>query len=284
MTGMTLVGTLPWTRAARTLTLLAAVVLAVGACTGEEPGSPDPDVPPAAVADTVPGKAPVPAERCHASGNVPAVKVVLTTSDGTHLAGVRFGSGPRGVLLLPQRDADLCPWWDWATTLVTAGFHVLAIDMRGTGFSEDGPTRDYTIDAMAGIAELKKAGAARVVVMGASQGAATAIVTAGRAPDQVAGVVALSYPDDNLDVTAASGPDPHTPKQAAPLVTAPMLIAFAAGDREADGTDAERLLASSRAADKQLVGRPGVSHGWDMLTVGADDVRPAVRGFLDSYA
>jgi hypothetical protein len=63
-----------------------------------------------------------------------------------------------------------------------------------------------------------------------------------------------------------------------------MLIAFAAGDREADGTDAERLLASSRAADKQLVGRPGVSHGWDMLTVGADDVRPAVRGFLDSYA
>jgi pimeloyl-ACP methyl ester carboxylesterase len=282
---MTRLGTLPRTRA-RAVAVLATVVLAVGAACSDDPPSspPDPDVPPAAVADTMPGKAPVPAQRCRASGNVPAVKVVLTTSDGVHLAGVRFGSGPRGVLLLPQRGADLCPWWDYATGLVNAGFHVLAIDMRGTGYSEDGETRDYTQDALAGLAELKRAGAARVVVMGASQGAATAIVTAGRVPDQVAGVVALSYPDGDLDVTAAAGPEPHTPRQAAPLITAPILIAFAADDRETDGSDAEKLLGSSRAVDKQLVGRPGVSHGWDLLKVGPDDVRPAVRAFLDSYA
>jgi len=254
------------------------------ACTDDRPPSNDPDVVAPGLADTVPGKAPLPAQRCGKSGNAPAVKTVLTTSDGIHLAGVRFGSGARGVLLLPQRDIDFCPWWDYASELVTAGFHVLAIDMRNSGQSETSDKADYTADAAAGVAELKRAGASRVVLIGASQGGAVALVTAARLADQVAGVVALSYPDDALDVTGGTGADPNTPAEAAPLISTPLMLCFTSGDRLATKAKPQQLVEQSPATAKELVGRSGVSHGWDMLKVGSDDVRPDVLRFLQSYA
>ena len=274
---MTRLGTLP-----RVLLAAVATLALATACT-DDPAEPiNPDRVPENVADTVAGSAPAPAERCHKSGNTPAAKVVVTTEDQVHLAGVRFGSGTHGVLLLPQRGADLCPWWDYAHELSMAGFHVLAIDSRGTGYSEEGTVVDYTADAAAGVAELKKAGAERVVIIGASVGGATALVTAGRIPDQVAGVVALSYPDDTLDVTGGGGSGPKTPADAAPLITAPVLIAYTTGDPQAAKPDA--LIGTLNGPEKQLVGRPGVSHGWDMLRLGDDDVRPDVLAFLQSYA
>jgi pimeloyl-ACP methyl ester carboxylesterase len=285
MASMTRLGTLPRRSRAIGLAIVAALLLVGGAaCTDDRPQSSDPDVPPPGLADTLPGKAPLPAQRCGKSGNAPATKVVLTTADGVHLAGVRFGGGARGVLLLPQRDVDFCPWWDYASELVTAGFHVLAIDLRNTGQSEAGDKADYTADAAAGVSELKRAGAAKVVLIGASQGGAVALVTAARLPDQVAGVVALSYPDDGLDVTDGTGADPHTPAQAAPKITSPMMLCFTSGDRQAAAAKPQRLAATSPAAVKELVGRSGVSHGWDMLKLGPDDVRPDLLRFLQSYA
>jgi pimeloyl-ACP methyl ester carboxylesterase len=285
MSSMTRLGTLP--RHARTfgIAIAAALVLAGGAaCTEDRPQPVDPDAVAPAVADSLPGKAPLPAQRCGKSGNAPAVKVVLTTSDGVHLAGVRFGSGARGVLLLPQRDIDFCPWWDYASELVLAGFHVLAIDMRNSGQSETSDKVDYTADAAAGVAELKKAGAAKVVLIGASQGGAVALVTAARMADQVAGVVALSYPDDAQDVTGGTGADPNTPAEAAPLISTPLMLCFTNGDQQATKAKPQQLAEQSPATAKELVGRPGVSHGWDMLKVGGDDVRPDVLRFLQSYA
>jgi len=277
-------GTLPhgWRGAGLGLFVAAAVLVLAAACTEETPQPINPDRVPDSVVDTVAGSAPAPAERCNKSGNTPAAKVVVTTEDQVHLAGVRFGSGTRGVVLLPQRGADLCPWWDYAHELSMAGFHVLAIDSRGTGYSEEGTVVDYTADAKAAVAELKRAGAERVVLMGASIGGATALVTAGRIPDEVAGVVALSYPDDSLDVTGGGGSGPKTPTEAAPLITAPVLIAYTTGDPQAAKPD--DLIAKLNGPEKQLVGRSGVSHGWDMLKLGDDDVRPDVLAFLQSYA
>jgi pimeloyl-ACP methyl ester carboxylesterase len=282
---MTRLGTLPRRARAAGIAITAALLLAGGAaCTDDRPQSNDPNVAAPGLADTVPGKAPQPAQRCGKSGNAPAVKVVLTTSDGVHLAGVRFGAGARGVLLLPQRDIDFCPWWDYASELVMAGFHVLAIDMRNSGQSETSDKADYTADAAAGVAELKKAGASRVVLVGASQGAAVALVTAARLADQVAGVVALSYPDDALDVTGGTGPDPNTPAEAAPLISTPLMLCFTVGDQQATKAKPQQLAERAPATAKELVGRSGVSHGWDMLKVGGDDVRPDVLRFLQSYA
>ena len=285
---MSRLGTLPPGRRPLRLALcLLAVVTLAGACTSSPPPAPtvprNPDAVAPDLAGTKPGKAPAPADRCHESGNEPAAKVVLTTSDKVHLAGVRFGTGAKGVLLLPQNGADLCPWWSYASELLNQGFLVLAIDLRGTGFSEVGTTKDYTADAAAGVAALKADGAKRVVIIGASLGAATALVTAGRIADQVAGIVSLSYPDDNLDVTGGTGKEPHTPIQAAGLITVPMMVCFTAGDK-LGAPRPEDIVDAAHTAVKQLVGRPGVSHGWDMLKVGDDDVRPDLLKFLKSYA
>jgi len=279
---MTYWGTLP-RRAALGLLAIATLV-AVSSCTGKSaPRNADPNAVDKTVADTIPGKAPIPNKRCNKSADTPAAKVVVTTRDGVHLSGVRFGAGARGVVLLPQKDADLCAWWDYAASLVTAGFHVLAIDMRGSGLSEDSTTKDYTADAEAAVSTLKRAGATKVVLMGASLGGATALVTAGRIPDEVAGVVALSYPDDNIDVTGGGGKGPRTPAEAAPLLTVPMMLCFTAGDPSIRAAKPQNLEAKAPTTTKQLVGRPGVSHGWDMLKIGEDDVRPDVLGFLQSY-
>jgi pimeloyl-ACP methyl ester carboxylesterase len=211
-------------------------------------------------------------------------KAVLTTGDGLHLAAARFGSGAKGVVLLPQRGADLCAWFDYASSLVTSGYHVLALDFRGVGFSDDSSTLDYTADALAGVTALKAAGAERVVLMGASIGAATALVTAGRSPQDVVGVVSLSYPDDRLDVTGGTGSAPRTPLEAAGLLRVPLLLCFATGDPSAARPDTLVAAATTGGARAELVGRPGVSHGWDMLKVGDDDVRPEVTAFLESVS
>jgi len=286
MASMNRLGTLPYRRRTAGFALAAILALFASACTDERtPQQPtDPNAVATGVADTLPGKAPAPAQRCGKSPQITPVKVVLTTSDGVHLAGARFGTGARGVLLLPQRDTDFCPWWDFATQLGLAGFQVLAIDQRNSGQSEDAEKADYTADAAAGIAELKRAGAARVVLVGASQGGAVALVTAGRTPNDVAGVVALSYPDDGLDVTGGTGDAPRTPAEAAPKINMPLMLCFTKGDQFAVKAKPQQLAAKSPSTAKELVGRSGVSHGWDMLRVGPDDVRTDVLRFLQSYA
>ncbi len=264
---------------------VGAMLALSAACTDDpSPRPADPDVVRSQATASKAGGAPSPAQRCRQSGNTTARKMVVTTADDVNLAGVAFGAGERGVLLLPQAGADLCRWWDYADELVRAGFHVLAIDLRGTGYSDAGPTADYTADATAAVGALKKDGAKRVVVVGASLGAATALVTAARIPDQVAGVVSLSYPDNAMDVTAGTGNGPRTPIEAAPRITAPVLICFTAEDRQATAAKPDELLAKIGSTAKQLVGRPGVSHGWDMLKLGNDDVRPDILSFLESYA
>ena len=97
----------------------------------------------------------------------------------------------------------------------------------------------------------------------------------------MAGVVSLSYPGD-LDVTGGAGTGPKTAAEAAPKITVPVLFAFASGDSNAENPQA--LAAAVTSPGTSLVGRPGVSHGWDMLKVGPDDVRPEVLAFLASYA
>jgi pimeloyl-ACP methyl ester carboxylesterase len=232
-----------------------------------------------------PGLAPQPSVRCNQSGNEPVAKVVVSTSDGVKLSGARFGSGPRGVVLLPQKGADFCAWWPFATELLRRGFQVLAIDMRRTGYSEDGTTLDYTADAVAAVASLHDSGATKVVLVGASQGANTALVTAGRIPDKITAVVALSFTDNGFDATGgAGGPGPRTPAEAAPLTTSAMMLCFTAGDPEVAKAKPQALYDAAGTKDRQLVGRAGVSHGWDMLKVGGDNVSDDVIAFIDAHA
>ena len=140
-----------------------------------------------------------------------AINVAFKAEDGTPLSGVTFGTGPHGVLLLPQRGSDLCGWWDYATELSGQGFQVASDRLAGYGLQRRGHRPNYMADAIGAVAQLRRTGAQKVVVVGASVGAATALVTAGRSPDQIAGVVSLSYPDETWTSPVGPAPAPHTP-------------------------------------------------------------------------
>jgi pimeloyl-ACP methyl ester carboxylesterase len=236
---------------------------------------------------SMPEQAPDPDQRC---GNTDdGEKVVLTADDGTKLAGARYGTGSRGVVLVPQRGSDLCGWSNFVPDLVEKGMQVLAIDPRCNGYSncpsDDGGNdvsgeRDYAADAGAAIAELHRAGAAKVAAMGASMGAATAFVAGGRYPDQVSAVVALSLFDSSYGVSRS---DIKSATDAAPHVTAPILICLATGDGSSiQQGPAEWLIDAAPAkAASSVVVREGSSHGWSMLT--DETVHAKVLDFLTKH-
>jgi pimeloyl-ACP methyl ester carboxylesterase len=234
----------------------------------------------------LPERAPSPAERCGFAGK--AEKVVLTTSDGVKLSGARLGEGAHGVVLLPQRDSDMCGWNSAVSRMVGAGLHVLAIDLRCAGYSDcdNGSddqldtTHDFAADAAAAIAELKRAGASKVVVMGASLGAASAVVAGGRFPDQVSGVVGLSVFQAGFNASGGARTDVTTPENAAPHITAPMLLVVATDDGSSIslGTAQALIDRGTAAAKGKVIAGRGSAHGWDLLR--GPDIDAEVLAFL----
>lgn len=288
LVGMALMEAFPRRTVTAILTCFAVVTLAGCGSSGAGSGE-------ATHAVSLPEQAPAPAERCgfQADGQGAANearKVVLTAADGVKIAGARLGSGSRGLVLLPQLGSDLCGWAVAMPSLLEAGLHVLAIDFRCAGYSEcDQPdnedqrdgTHDFAADAQAAIAELKRAGATKVAVMGASLGAAGAVVTAGRFPDQVSAVVGLSVFSATFNMSGSAGTEVEKAVDAAPHITAPMLLCVGDGDPSSiDGVGAQSLIDASLApkgASKVIV-RNGSTHGWDLLR--STEVSAQVIAFL----
>jgi dienelactone hydrolase len=275
-------GAFPRPRAHRATTVLLAcvtVLAALTACGTAEPSPP-------AAEPSLPEQAPDPGERCGFPD--PVQKVVLTTEDGVKLAAANIGTGAHGVVLLPQRGADMCGWSTAASRMVQAGQHVLAIDLRCTGYSDcdnssddqtDG-THDFAADAAAAIAALKRAGATKVVVMGASLGAATAVVAGGRFADQVSGVVGLSVFSTGFNASGNASTDISTPLKAGPRITAPTLLVVANGDGSciSAGTAQELIDAGTAKEKSKVVVRDGSTHGWDLMRI--EEVETEVLAFL----
>ncbi|WP_344079074.1 alpha/beta hydrolase [Luedemannella helvata] len=221
-----------------------------------------------------------------------ARKIVIPSTDGIELAGVEAGTGPRGLVLLHQSGADLCGWTPYVADLIAAGLHIVAIDFRCSGLSDCDPSLsgdpfymslDRAADAAAAVAYLRGAGATSVGVMGASLGAAVAVVTAGRFPDQVDAVVALSMFNASFNASGPTATDVRTPSDAAPRVRVPMLLAGAELDPDVlPPAEAKLFIAQSPArAKSKVVFRPDSgAHGWSMLGTLADTVQPEVLDFL----
>jgi len=262
--------------------VVAGVLLAgtLAACAG--PGQP---VQPPATDTSLPRSAPEPGERCPTDPR--GEKVVFAAEDGVALAGARYGTGTRGLVLVHQRGSDLCGWSDAVPDLVAAGLRVLAIDLRCNGYSDcpeadtgDETGRDYAGDVGAAVAELRRGGATTVGVMGASLGAATAFVAAGRYPDRIDAVVGLSIFSASESVsTAVVG----SASEAAARITAPVLICLSTGDAgSVQEGQADTLVAAGAAgAEGDVLVRPGSAHGWDLLR--SPDVRSRVRAFLQAH-
>ncbi len=171
-----------------------------------------------------------------------------------------LGTGPRGVLLAPQSDGDICQWLPEGRRLARAGYRVAMINW-------DIPYEDPVTNAAE---RLETLGATTIVLVGASQGGAYVLGLAARL--QPAGVVSLSgeasFGDlDNLSrIRAYAGP---------------LLLVGSEDDGYTPG-DATRNLARSHPGSEQVIVLPGATHGLALLT--DPTVSTAFDRFLARYA
>jgi pimeloyl-ACP methyl ester carboxylesterase len=227
-----------------------------------------------------------------AAGRLTTIKA----TDGVRLGAIQVGSGPRGVVLIPELGMEgKCGWWQYAASLAAHGFNVVAIDHRCKGDSDcpSGPA-GYTgsaasapaglmADIYGAVRTLRAAGAVKVALVGGSQGAAEALIAATRPQPGVTGVAALSA--DELTLPLATSPYPATAQAAAPALRLPVLMAVASADSYISGQDTQRLYASVGSRSKRLVVLGSeAGHGWDMVDADGPGLPPpAFAGTLTAF-
>lgn len=109
-------------------------------------------------------------------------RVEFTTTDNIKIVGDYYSPSEhsqRGVVLLHMMPADRKSWQGFAEKLCAAGYHVLAIDLRGHGESGGGDYHNFSDkdhqasieDVQGAVKYLEEQGVAEVVLGGASIGA-----------------------------------------------------------------------------------------------------------------
>jgi dienelactone hydrolase len=235
--------------------LVTCVAVGLSGC--REGSTPKPDAAAATAATTAS------ATRC-GPPDQPARALRLRTADGVGLDAIEAGSGPRGVALVPESGGlGGCGWWPYAVELAQHGFRVLLFDARCQSGS-DCPTTsdDGTADTAAAVEQLRRDGADRLAVLGASSGASQALAYAAHPAPGVRAVAALSADDI------------RTADQAAPAIRLPALLAVSTDDPYVRVDVTRQLFAAlgTPAADRTLDVLPaGSGHGWELT----EDQAPA---------
>jgi fermentation-respiration switch protein FrsA (DUF1100 family) len=170
----------------------------------------------------------------------------------THaLDAATSGSGQVGVVLAHQLDANLCQWADYADFLAGHHYRVLAFSFSGE-LGAGAPRDDDSVVAAA--RTLRRLGARRIVLMGASRGGAA--VLGAVAKTTADGLIALSPP------TSMETSDGFAGIRRSP---APLLIAVGQLD-SGFVTDALTLYKQAVAKHKTLIVKKGsAAHGVDLL-------------------
>lgn len=124
----------------------------------------------------------------------------FVTVDGARVHFQEFGdpSGPT-MILIHGYTASAYVWRDTAPMLASAGFHVIAIDLLGFGYSDKPRWFDYSITSQARMVArfMDRIGLGRAMIVGSSYGGA------------VAATIALDYPErvDKLVLVGAVSND-----------------------------------------------------------------------------
>jgi pimeloyl-ACP methyl ester carboxylesterase len=227
---------------------------------------------------TIPSTAPSPLHQRCLSPEERRGEVWFEAPDGARLSGVVLGQGRTGVVLAHQRWFNLCSWIPFARILVRQGFKVLAFDFRGFGASPPlagRAGRSLDLDVLAAADYLRRQGVERVVLVGSSMGATSALVVASEQPPAgmapIAGVVSISGPSRFYDMDAVA---------AVQHLRAPLLLIASSG--EGSYTPAARLLYhDARSHSKRLVLVPGTVHGIGLLQ--EPGVGPQIRQLVTTF-
>jgi pimeloyl-ACP methyl ester carboxylesterase len=207
-------------------------------------------------ATLVPASSSAPAHPC-----VQKDELWFRAGDGTKLVGHRFGGKRPGrrtaVVLAHMSDGDLCVWAPFARSLARQGIFAFPFDFRGHGFSEG--VLDHSraaVDVMAAVRAVRRLGARKVVVVGASLGGIAAIVAAPRIRPAVTGVVSVSGPAEIVGELNA--------RPSAPRLRVPTLYLVAEQDQNGPydfAADARALHDTTGTPEKRLEVVPGAQHG-----------------------
>ncbi len=114
--------------------------------------------------------------------------VKLKSADGTALGAIESGTGTKGVVLVHGEGKSAADWQSVAGRLAGNGFHVLAIDLRGSGTSPlsaaatDTDWARMPDDVVAAAAWLRGKGATEVTLIGAETGGSVALAAAAADP------------------------------------------------------------------------------------------------------
>jgi pimeloyl-ACP methyl ester carboxylesterase len=177
-------------------------------------------------------------------GDEDAQAVTFTTREGTEVDAALVGDGEVGVVFGHQLRSDFCSWVPFAKELAERNIRALAINFVSTSPDDD---------MVAGARELRRRGAKRIILVGASMGGTAALVAA--AKTDVAGVAALSAPREFGGLDAL--PSVRRLKIRALFLAGRQDVRFA--------RDARRLYRAMSSRNKTLVATTGFEHGTDLL-------------------
>jgi pimeloyl-ACP methyl ester carboxylesterase len=154
--------------------LLACVALVSGCGGGAKP-------PAAPTATAVRAGAPEPLDRCASAGA--GWKALPTTGEYSPASAARLGSGDAGVVFANDSNNEACDWSAEARSLAEHGYAVAVFDASIASEARQ---------ALAVADALRKTGARRIAVIGASVGARAVLQLGAMHPPAVTGLVAMS--------------------------------------------------------------------------------------------
>ena len=241
--------------------LLAAGAGLVAGCSGGGPAR-------NARAAKVDVGAPVSAE-CPEEVVAPGVeRLSLTAGDGTPIGAATVGSGETAVVLVHGSGQDLCDWMPFLPRVEDLGVTVAAYDLRGRGASGGSKTDTTSLpgDLATVVAALRDQGAERVVLVGASLGAAAALVASAQIEPPVDGVVAVSPP------VSLGGVDVESEAR---RFGGPIYLVAAKGDDTFAGNAQE--LAAVLPEVRGTTVLDGSQHGMRLIQAQPDEVVDVIR-------
>ena len=212
---------------------MATIVLAVGCGSASEPPPPRH----AATASSV--------ESCVKPG--PATHVVDVAA--LHGPIVTIGSGSTAAVMANQDGGNLCEWLPLARGLARAGMRAAVFDYVG-GASDD--------DVLAVARDLRRTGAHRVVLIGASTGGRVVLHAAANHPAAADAVVTLS-----AERTGRGGYP--TLSDAQHLRTRALYVGTKEDGYTTFAAETRKLYRATQASGKQLLLLSGSEHGTDIL-------------------